>query len=206
MDFGLSEEQVMLQETVRGFVDNECPTTRLREIFDGDEGWDPAHWKGLVEMGIAGLVISEEYGGAGLEVIDLALQRLGARRAGRQLLAEGNIFLLENPVRIDELGDDDLEPLEIVLGGVEEFGPGLTGDRLFALLISGLRARCFCSHASSQASWTSMLPRTPWPLLPDSGPRAIFSRERMLLPPASPRSPEIIGPGQAGALPRELRA
>ena len=73
MDFGLSEEQEMLQETVRGFVENECPVTRLREIFDGEEGADPAHWKGLVEMGIAGLAIPEEHGGAGLELIDLAL-------------------------------------------------------------------------------------------------------------------------------------
>ena len=34
MDFGLSEEQELLVETVRGFVANECPPTRLREIFD----------------------------------------------------------------------------------------------------------------------------------------------------------------------------
>ena len=34
MDFGLSEEQDMLQETIRGFAQNECPTTRLRELFD----------------------------------------------------------------------------------------------------------------------------------------------------------------------------
>jgi alkylation response protein AidB-like acyl-CoA dehydrogenase len=73
MDFGLSEEQEMLQETVRGFAEKECPATRLREIFDGEEGWDPAHWKGLVEMGIAGLVAPEEYGGAGMELLDLAL-------------------------------------------------------------------------------------------------------------------------------------
>jgi alkylation response protein AidB-like acyl-CoA dehydrogenase len=73
MDFGLSEEQEMLQETVRGFVQNECPTTRLRELFDAGEGHDPALWAGLVEMGVAGLIIPEEHGGAGLEVLDLAL-------------------------------------------------------------------------------------------------------------------------------------
>jgi alkylation response protein AidB-like acyl-CoA dehydrogenase len=73
MDFGLSEEQEMLQETVRGFVQNECPTPRLRELFDAGAGHDPALWAGLVEMGVAGLVIPEEHGGAGLEILDLAL-------------------------------------------------------------------------------------------------------------------------------------
>jgi len=73
MDFGLSEEQQMLQETVRGFVEGECPPPRLREIFDRGDGHEPELWKGLVEMGLAGLVIDEAYGGAGLELLDLAL-------------------------------------------------------------------------------------------------------------------------------------
>ena len=50
MDFGLTEEQEMLQETVRSFVDNECPPARLREIFDANSGHDDALWRGLVEM------------------------------------------------------------------------------------------------------------------------------------------------------------
>jgi len=73
MDFGLSEEQEMLQDTVRGFIDGECPPARLREIFDRGDGHEPALWKGLVEMGLPGLAISEEHGGAGLELLDLAL-------------------------------------------------------------------------------------------------------------------------------------
>ena len=76
MNFDVSEEQQLLQETVRQFVDNECPLPRLREIFDGDVGHDPVFWEGLAEMGIAGLQVSEEFGGAGLELIDLALQRI----------------------------------------------------------------------------------------------------------------------------------
>jgi alkylation response protein AidB-like acyl-CoA dehydrogenase len=73
MDFGLSEEQDMLQETVRGFAQKECPTTRLRELFDAGEGHDPKLWQGLVEMGVAGLTVPEDFGGAGMELLDLAL-------------------------------------------------------------------------------------------------------------------------------------
>jgi alkylation response protein AidB-like acyl-CoA dehydrogenase len=73
VNFDLSEEQELLQETIRQLLDNECPPTRLREIFESESGHDPALWKSLVGMGLPGLAVPEEYGGAGLEMIDLAL-------------------------------------------------------------------------------------------------------------------------------------
>lgn len=73
MDFGLTEEQELLQETVRGFVANECPSPKLREIFDSGAGTDSALWEAIVEMGLAGLVIPEVHGGAGMELLELAL-------------------------------------------------------------------------------------------------------------------------------------
>ncbi len=80
MEFALSDEQELLQETVRGFVARECPPARLRELFDAGEGHDTALWKGLVEMGLAGLLVPETSGGAGLEVLEAALvaEALGA--------------------------------------------------------------------------------------------------------------------------------
>lgn len=77
MDFGLSEEQQLLQETVRSFIANECPATRLREIFDGESDHVPALWRGLCELGVAGLAVPEAHGGAGLELLDLALASEG---------------------------------------------------------------------------------------------------------------------------------
>ena len=73
MEFSLTEEQELLQETVRGFVAKECPPPRLRELFDAGEGHDVALWRGLAEMGLAGLAVPETFGGAGLEVLELAL-------------------------------------------------------------------------------------------------------------------------------------
>jgi len=73
VNFDLSEEQQLLQETVRGLLDGECPPARVREIFDAEDGFDPLLWKSLVEMGVAGLHLPEDYGGAGLEVLDLAV-------------------------------------------------------------------------------------------------------------------------------------
>jgi alkylation response protein AidB-like acyl-CoA dehydrogenase len=73
MDFGLSEEQELLQETLRGFVANECPVTTLREVFDSESCYEPKIWEALLEMGIGGLFVPEEYGGVEMEVLDLAL-------------------------------------------------------------------------------------------------------------------------------------
>lgn len=73
MHFGLTEEQELLQETLRGFVAAECPPSRLRELFDSEVAHDAKLWKELAEMGMTGLCIPESLGGAGLEVLDLAL-------------------------------------------------------------------------------------------------------------------------------------
>ncbi len=73
MEFGLSEEQELLQQTLRGFIGRECPPTRLRQIFDTGIGHDRALWAALAEMGVAGLIVPETFGGAGLEILDLAL-------------------------------------------------------------------------------------------------------------------------------------
>jgi alkylation response protein AidB-like acyl-CoA dehydrogenase len=71
--FGLSEEQELLQETVRRFAAAECPPARLRDIFDAGTGHDDTIWRGLAEMGLTGLAVPEEFDGAGLEMLELAL-------------------------------------------------------------------------------------------------------------------------------------
>jgi alkylation response protein AidB-like acyl-CoA dehydrogenase len=83
MDFDLSEEQRLLQETIGGFVENECPLARLRELYDDEVGYDPKLWKGLAELGVAGIHLPEEQGGSGLEILDLAVvgEVLGAQVA-----------------------------------------------------------------------------------------------------------------------------
>jgi alkylation response protein AidB-like acyl-CoA dehydrogenase len=73
MDFGLSEEQQLLQATVRQFLAKECPPTRLRELFESAEDRSGELWRGIAELGIAGLAVPEAHGGAGLGLLDLAL-------------------------------------------------------------------------------------------------------------------------------------
>jgi alkylation response protein AidB-like acyl-CoA dehydrogenase len=83
MDFDLSDEQRLLQDTVGQFIDNECPLSRLRELYDDEVGYDPVLWKGLAELGLAGIHLPEEFGGSDLEVLDLAIvsETLGSHAA-----------------------------------------------------------------------------------------------------------------------------
>jgi len=73
MDFGLSQDQVLLKETVRRYLETECPTTRVRAIMESETGHDPALWDGLAELGIPGLHVPSAHGGSGLELLDVAL-------------------------------------------------------------------------------------------------------------------------------------
>jgi alkylation response protein AidB-like acyl-CoA dehydrogenase len=73
MDFGLSEDQVLFKNTLRRFLDTECPTARVREVMETDGGHDPRLWAKLVELGVSGLVVPAELGGSEQELLDLAL-------------------------------------------------------------------------------------------------------------------------------------
>jgi alkylation response protein AidB-like acyl-CoA dehydrogenase len=73
MDFGLSEDQLLLKETLKRFLAERCPTTRVREIMENDSGHDGALWKDLCELGVAGVTIPAAYGGLEHELLDLAL-------------------------------------------------------------------------------------------------------------------------------------
>ncbi|TFG94519.1 MAG: acyl-CoA dehydrogenase family protein, partial [Myxococcales bacterium] len=73
MDFSLSEEQELLTATLRRFLDEECPVTRVRELVAKRPGHDGGTWKELCELGVAGLLVPEEHGGSGLALLDAAV-------------------------------------------------------------------------------------------------------------------------------------
>ena len=71
MDFSLSEEDLMLQQSVRDFVEEQANSC-WREIDKKDEL--PAHViEGARSLGLFGLSIPQEYGGLGLNVVQKVL-------------------------------------------------------------------------------------------------------------------------------------
>lgn len=71
MDFHFSDEQKMLRETVRHFVDEEI----IPYIADWDAagGFDQKIWSRLAELGFLGICIPEKYGGSGMDYNSLAI-------------------------------------------------------------------------------------------------------------------------------------
>jgi alkylation response protein AidB-like acyl-CoA dehydrogenase len=73
MDFGLSDEQKLLDDSLRRFLAERVPTTRVRELIETPDAHDPKLWSELAELGVAGCLIGEEHGGAGLSLLDAAV-------------------------------------------------------------------------------------------------------------------------------------
>ncbi len=73
MEFGLSEEQKMLQESVRRYLDDATPLDRVREISATGKAFDKTLWHGLVELGATAAIIPQEHGGLGLSFLDATL-------------------------------------------------------------------------------------------------------------------------------------
>ncbi|GAB4074430.1 acyl-CoA dehydrogenase family protein [Barrientosiimonas marina] len=71
MDFNVSEEQEMLQRTVRNFVDNEI-LPHMAE-WDRQGQFDPAMMQRLASLGLMGVCIPEQYGGSGMDYNSLAI-------------------------------------------------------------------------------------------------------------------------------------
>lgn len=84
MEFLIAPERLELAEAVRDFLSGTHGPEVLRRL-DADGNRDPAIWQSLVEMGLTGLVISEDHGGMGLGLLDAVLV---ARECGRACLAE----------------------------------------------------------------------------------------------------------------------
>lgn len=71
MNFELNEEQLMVKSSVREFAQNEI-ATRARE-YDEAEKFPLEQIEGLAELGILGMIIPEEYGGAGFDTVSYAV-------------------------------------------------------------------------------------------------------------------------------------
>lgn len=61
----LNEEQRLLRDTAREFLDQRAPVAALRQLRDSRDatGYDPALWRDMAELGWASIILPEQYGG-----------------------------------------------------------------------------------------------------------------------------------------------
>jgi len=73
MEFALSEDQRMLQDSLSGFLKDAAPLDTIRKIATGDKSSAAALVSGLDDFGLSGLHVAEEHGGLGLGLLDACL-------------------------------------------------------------------------------------------------------------------------------------
>ncbi|MEN2785523.1 acyl-CoA dehydrogenase family protein [Sphingomonas qilianensis] len=77
----LNDEQTMLRDMAREWADNEAPVSAFRRVRNAAPaaGYDAAAWAQMGEMGWAGIVVPEEFGGSAFGYLSLGmvLEQLG---------------------------------------------------------------------------------------------------------------------------------
>ena len=73
MDLDFTEEHEMLREMVRGVCAEYAPLEVVRDLENDEKGMPDALWKQLVELGLVGILVPEEYGGQGQSLLEAAI-------------------------------------------------------------------------------------------------------------------------------------
>ncbi len=102
MEFALSEEQRMLQDTVGRFLADASELDAVRKSAEAHEAYSKTIWSGFAELGVAGILIPEEHGGLGLGMLEAALM---SEMTGRHVAP------------IPFIGTAVMAPLALVLAG-----------------------------------------------------------------------------------------
>jgi alkylation response protein AidB-like acyl-CoA dehydrogenase len=80
LDFSFTEEHEELRSTIRAFLADKSDELAVRDQMATDPGYDREVWTQMAEqLGLAGLIIPEEHGGAGFGYVELliAMEEMG---------------------------------------------------------------------------------------------------------------------------------
>src|SRR5215467_6084932 len=85
----LNEDEEQFRQSVGRFVAERSPLSKLRELMSSGQPFDADAWKQMSELGLTGLIIPADHGGAeaGYSVLSVALTELGAGLVASPLLA-----------------------------------------------------------------------------------------------------------------------
>lgn len=104
MNFGLTEEQEILKNVARRFIEERAQMPKVRDVMESPEAFDDKLWLEMAGLGWFGLTIDEAYGGAGLGFVDLAVL---LEETGRGLLPGPLVSTSLAAAAISEFGGDE---------------------------------------------------------------------------------------------------
>ena len=73
MDIGFTEEQELLRETARRFLEDQCEMQFVRQLMAEPAAVTDEFWQKLAKQGWLGIVYPEDNGGTGLGLVDLVV-------------------------------------------------------------------------------------------------------------------------------------
>ncbi|HKJ24646.1 MAG TPA: acyl-CoA dehydrogenase family protein, partial [Myxococcota bacterium] len=130
MDFALSDDQALLESTVRGFLADRVPIERVRELRERDCPYDRDDWRALAELGVTGILVPEAGGGSDLALLDAAIvaEALGHAATPSPFLASAVMA----PVALRAVGGGEAEAW---LAGIAagELVVGVAATELFSV-------------------------------------------------------------------------
>jgi alkylation response protein AidB-like acyl-CoA dehydrogenase len=136
-----TEEQEILARTARELVTGRSPLRRVRELREDPVGFSRELWASMAELGWLGIVVPEQFGGAGLGWTDLAIVM---EEVGRGLLPEpvvGSVLLATTAIL---LAGSDAQKQAHLHGLV-------AGARLGALAYQEASSRYDVAHVTTRA-------------------------------------------------------
>jgi len=113
MYFDLTDEQQAIKATAHDFLAARYKSERIRELADGELGFEQSDWEEMAELGWPGLALPEEWGGQGLGVVELAVlfEEMGYALAPSPLLSNTVVGLMLSLCGSDEQRERLLRPL-----------------------------------------------------------------------------------------------
>ena len=116
MNFDLTEERQMLQDSLRRFLRDKYDTATRNKILESDTGFSADIWNGLAELGVIGALFTEDQGGFGGAGFDIAVvfEELGRAGVVEPFL---DTAVLGGGLIADLGSDDQKAHVEAIIGG-----------------------------------------------------------------------------------------
>jgi alkylation response protein AidB-like acyl-CoA dehydrogenase len=126
MYFGLSEEQKSLEENINRFLADNASLDTIKAVANGEEDKAQSVHQGILDLGLSGLVIPEEYGGLELNML-FATVVAAALGSGTAPVPYAGSYVMA-PLAINLAGSDDQKNqwLPKIAGGECVIGVGLS--------------------------------------------------------------------------------